>query len=205
MSLLHIHVGFTKDPINSVHFHFWGSALLEPGPSLFHKDFPDRKTIQIRRLVSLPCQHTDPGCWKLSLLGPPWRDSCEVVLGAGLSLAKWHCLAFVSYWILWIKTNDPFRKESYLSNWNDNVTAKAKGTEKSLNLGTAPSPKLSQLDKHDDDFQYKAKLEMQLGWWQGKAIQALSCVEYQQSQEENKDRVPLGTCILVWWEEGGAK
>lgn len=70
----------------------------------------------------------------------------------------------MSCWILWIKTNDPFGKESYLSNWNGNITAKAKGTEKSLNLGTAPSPKLSQLDKRDDYFQYKAKLEMQLGW-----------------------------------------
>lgn len=191
---------FGKGPNQLSTFSLLGCCLAWTWTISFHKDFLDRKTIQIRRLVSLPCQHTDPVCWKLSLLGPPWRNSCEAVLGAGLSLAKWHCLAFVSCWILWIKTNDPFGKESYLSNWNDNITAKTKGTEKSLNLGTAPSPKLSQLDKRDDYFQYKAKLEMQLGWWQGKAIQSLSCVKYQQSQEENKKCFRLGTCILMWWE-----
>lgn len=45
----------------------------------------------------------------------------------------------VSCWVLWVKTNDPIEKDSYLSNWNGSVTAKAKSIDKSLNLGTSPS------------------------------------------------------------------
>lgn len=133
---------------------------------------------------------TDPVCWISDFIGIPMRKQNTACPNS-------------SIWLVCCTGSPGLQQMSELKKTQVLVTGmgmseKSQRHQKSLNPWTPPSPKSSQLDKCDDSFKYKAKLEMQQGSFQARTAEAppMHQVKYQRQSKARKEKCcPQGACI----------